>query len=209
MASALAPIYDALAERRQSEHQAFVAMAASKRCGLLFERLSRPIIRKASPAATVRSNAVAMLRPMARGVVRAGARLAADSPPELFHRLRVRMKRLRYALEMLSPLGGRRHNKALARIEEAQDLLGLYQDGVTAVAWLRLHCASGAVAPATLLAAGALIQSLLKRQRKLAVRSLKSWKRLERRGIIREAIAEIGRKAHAAPAAEAEVVDAA
>jgi len=65
------------------------------------------------------------------------------------------------------------------------------------------------VPPATLLAAGALIQSLLKRQRKLAARCLKRWKRVERSGIIREAIAEIGRKAHTAPVPVLEVVDAA
>jgi CHAD domain-containing protein len=209
MAEALAPIYDALAERRKAEHQAFLAMANSKRCMLLLERLSRPMIRKVNTETAVRSKAAAMIRPMARSVVRAGSRLAEDSPPEWFHRLRVRVKRLRYAFEMLAPLGGKRHKKALARLVAAQDLFGLYQDGVAAVAWLRAHCASGVVPSATLLAAGALIQSLLKRQRKLAARCLKRWKRLERSGIIRDAIAEIARKAHVAPVPALEVVDAA
>jgi CHAD domain-containing protein len=209
MAEALAPIYDALAERRKAEHQAFLAVTNSKRCVFLLERLSQPMIRKVDAGATVRSRAAVMIRPMARSVVRAGSKLAEDSPPEWFHRLRVRVKRLRYALEMLAPLGGKRHKKALARLAATQDILGLYQDGVAAVAWLRSHCDSGAVPPATLLAAGALIQSLLKRQRKLAARCLKRWKRVERSGIIREAIAEIGRKAHTAPVPVLEVVDAA
>ena len=209
MAEALAPIYDALAERRKAEHQAFLAMTNSKRCVLLLERLSRPMIRKVDAGTTVRSKAAMMIRPMARSVVRAGSRLAEDSPPEWFHRLRVRVKRLRYAFEMLAPLGGKRHKKALARLVATQDLLGLYQDGVAAIAWMRSHCASGAARPATLLAAGALIQSLLKRQRKLSARCLKRWKRLERKGIIRDAIAEIGRKAHAAPVPALEVVDTA
>jgi hypothetical protein len=110
---------------------------------------------------------------------------------------------------MLAPLGGKRHKKALARLAATQDILGLYQDGIATAVWLRSHCDSGAVPPATLLAAGALIQSLLKRQRKLAARCLKRWKRVERSGIIREAIAEIGRKAHTAPVPVLEVVDAA
>jgi CHAD domain-containing protein len=184
-------------------------MTNSRRCVLLLERLSRPMIRKVDAGTTVRSRAAVMIRPMARNVVRAGSKLAEDSPPESFHRLRVRVKRLRYAFEMIAPLGGKRHKKALARLVATQDLLGLYQDGVAAIAWMRLHCASGAVPPATLLAAGALIQSLLKRQRKLAAQCLKRWKRLERRGIIRDAIAEIGRKAHTAPVPALEVVDAA
>ena len=209
MAEALAPIYDALAARRKGEHQAFLAMANSRRGVLLLERLSRPMIRKVDAGTTVRSKAAVMIRPMARSVVRAGAKLVEDSPPELFHRVRVRVKRLRYAFEMIAPLGGKRHKKALARLVEMQDLLGLYWDGVAAVAWLRSHCASGAVPPATLLAAGALIQSLLKRQRKLVARCRKRWKRLERSGIIRDAIAEIGRKAHVAPVPALEVVDAA
>ena len=209
MAEALAPIYDALAERRKAEHQAFVAITNSKRYVLLTERLSQPMIRKVEAGITVRGKAALMIRPIARGVVRVGSRLAEDSPPQLFHRLRVRVKRLRYSLEMLTPLGGKRHKKALARLEAMQEILGLYQDGIATVAWLRSHCDSGAVSPATLLAAGALIQSLLKRQRKLAGRCLKRWKRVERNGIIREAIAEIGRKAHIAPVPALEVVDAA
>ena len=209
MAEALAPIYEALAERRKAEHQAFLVVANSKRCALLLERLSQPMIRKVDAGATVRSKAAVMIRPMARSVVRAGSKLAEDSPPEWFHRLRVRVKRLRYALEMLAPLGGKRHKKALARLAATQDILGLYQDGIATVVWLRSHCDSGTVPPATLLAAGALIQSLLKRQRKLAARCLKRWKRVERSGIIREAIAEIGRKAHTAPVPVLEVVDAA
>jgi len=208
MAEALAPIYDALAERRKVEHQAFVAITNSKRYVLLLERLSQPMIRKVD-AITVRSKAAVMIRPLARSVGRAGSKLAEDSPPEWFHRLRVRVKRLRYALEMLAPLGGKRHKKALARLEATQDILGLYQDGIATVAWLRSHCASPAVPPATLLAAGAVIQSLLKRQRKLAARCLKRWKRVERGGIIRDTIAEIGRKAHTAPLPALEVVDAA
>jgi CHAD domain-containing protein len=209
MVDALAPIYEALAERRKAEHEAFVAITNSKRYVLLIERLSLPMIRKVDAGITVRSRAAVMMRPIARSAVRAGSRLAEDSPPEWFHRLRVRVKRLRYALEMLTPLGGKRHKKALARLEATQEILGLYQDGIATVAWLRSHCDSGTVPPATLLAAGALIQSLLKRQRKLAARCLKRWKRVERSGIIREAIAEIGRKAHIASVPTLEVVDAA
>lgn len=209
MAEALAPIYDALAERRKAEHQAFLAVTNSKRYVLLLDRLSQPMIRKVEAGTTVRGKAAVMIRPISRSVIRAGSKLAEDSPPEWFHSLRVRVKRLRYALEMLTPLGGKRDKKALARLEATQDILGLYQDGVATIAWLRSHCASGTASPATLLAAGALIQSLLKRQRKLAARCLKRWKRVERSGIIREAVAEIGRKSHIAPVPALEVVDAA
>src|SRR5260370_35129368 len=148
MAEALAAIYEALSERRKAEHQAFLVVANSKRCALLLERLSQPMIRKVDAVATVRSKAAVMIRPLARSVVRAGSKLAEDSPPEWFHRLRVRVKRLRYALEMLAPLGGKRHKKALARLVAAQALLVPTQDGISTAVGLRPHSAPEQVHPA-------------------------------------------------------------
>jgi CHAD domain-containing protein len=209
VADALGPVYEALTEQRGREHQAFLAAAKSKRWALVTARLSRPIVKRIEPTVTVRGRAAIMLRPMVRSVMRAGSRLADDSPPELFHRLRVRVKRLRYALEMVEPLGGKRYNKARARLAKFQDLLGLHQDAVAAITWLRSYSDSTPAPPATLLAIGALIQSLIERQYKLAARSFKEWKRLARRGVIRKAIAELGRHARAAPKPEAEVDNAA
>src|SRR5437764_271800 len=80
--------------------------------------LSSTLVKKIPPELTVGTSAVAMVRPTARAVVHAGARLQASSPPEAFHRLRIRVKRLRYMLEMLRKIGGKRTKKAVRRLEE-------------------------------------------------------------------------------------------
>ena len=64
---------------------------------------------------------------------------------------------------------------------------------------LRQFAVDGAFTPPVLLAAGALIQSLIERREKLAVRGYKRWKRFNRTGIMRDALTEIMRSARAQP----------
>jgi CHAD domain len=114
----------------------------------------------------------------------------------MFHRLRVRVKRLRYAFEMLPGMCGKRSRKALARLEQMQELLGAHQDLVAMLAWLRDY-AGGAhdVAPETLMAVGALVQTLGERRRKLAVQTYRRWRKVARAGVIKDALNEISRVA--------------
>jgi hypothetical protein len=138
-----------------------------------------------------------MIAPIARKVRKAGKRIAApDVPPALFHRLRVHVKRLRYAFEMLPGMCGKRSRKALARLEQMQELLGAHQDLVAMLEWL-LDYAGGAhdVAPETLMAVGALVQTLGERRRKLAVQTYRRWRKVARAGVIKDALNEISRLA--------------
>jgi CHAD domain-containing protein len=195
----LAPIYEALSARRRSEHGNLAAKLTSTRYQTILGRLASAPVRKIPPAVTVRALAPTMLRPIARGTMSAGAKLKPGCPPERMHRLRIRLKRLRYALEMMDALAGKRTRKAARELAALQDLLGLHNDVVVAVAWMREYAADAVAPPHALLAAGALIHSLHKRQRKLAGRSLKGWKRIDRDGIIREALAEVARNARSHP----------
>jgi len=77
-----------------------------------------------------------IIRPLLRAVLRAGRAVGTDATPEVLHRLRIRTKRLRYALETLHGLGGKAVKKTVARLEALQDLLGTHQDAATQVAWL-------------------------------------------------------------------------
>jgi len=190
----LAPIYEALSARRRTEHGNFAGMLASQRYQAILRRLGSAPVRKIPPTVTVRELAPTMLRPIARGTTSAGVKLKPDCSPQRLHRLRVRLKRLRYALEMISELAGKRTRKAAAELAELQDRLGLHNDVVVAIAWMREYAADAVAPPHALLAVGALIHSLHKRQRKLARRSLKQWKRIDRNGIIREALVEVARK---------------
>jgi CHAD domain-containing protein len=209
MQEALVPIYEALSARRRTEHSSIVELINSKRHGRLMERLSATPIKKFPPAVTVRTFAPVMIRPIAASVARAGAKLQPDSPNEVFHRLRIRIKRLRYSLEMLDEVGGKRMRKALARLKRVQELLGMQHDVVITIEWLREFAASAKAPPQTLLSAGALIQSFNKRRDKLAARTVKGWQRLNRSGIIREALAEIARNARVRARDEMQTVDAA
>ncbi len=83
-----------------------------------------------------------------RAVRRSGRAITPASPPAAYHRLRIRGKRLRYALEFLADLypGGTR--PLVRRLVALQDLLGLHQDAATAIERLRgLVTDSGAALP--------------------------------------------------------------
>lgn len=203
LAGAIAPILDTLAERRTAEHRKLCALLDSKRYRNLIAKLSARRTRKLRGQRKLGAVAVPLIRPIARAGIRMGNKLAADAPPPVFHKLRVRLKRVRYALEMLSTLGAKRNRKALSRLEELQDTLGLCNDATVAAAWLRTYAETSAAPPATILAAGALIQSLAARERKLRRQSIKAWRRFERSAVLRSALDEIRRAGKEALAAAA------
>jgi 2-keto-4-pentenoate hydratase/2-oxohepta-3-ene-1,7-dioic acid hydratase in catechol pathway len=64
-----------------------------------------------------------------RKVRKLGLRIDAHSPPEDLHELRKRCKRLRYLMEVYSPLfAGHEFDDMLRRLRKLQDVLGDYQD---------------------------------------------------------------------------------
>jgi CHAD domain-containing protein len=196
LAGALTPLCDALAANRKTEHAGFVAELRAKRYAQMCERLANPLLRRAIPANGAGCNAPAMIAPIAASARRAGRRIGREEPPELLHRLRVRIKRLRYALEMLFEMGGKRSRKALMRLEQMQELLGVHQDVVSTIGWLRTYAGNaGAVAPETLMAVGAMLQALVMRREKLAARARRRWRKIVRSGIIGDALEEISRAA--------------
>jgi CHAD domain-containing protein len=201
----LAPAYQALAERRRVELAKVVELVESEQYQRLMARLASPLVKKSPPEATVGAFVIVTVRRAVASISRAGSRLEPSSSPELFHRLRIRLKRLRYMLEMLRDIGGKRARKAIRRLEDMQELLGSQHDAVTAIAWLREFACSAGVPPQTLLATGALIQSLDKRAAKLAARSVRRWKKLERSGILADAVAALAASAHAATQTDKEM----
>ena len=209
LAAALTPLGEALAAERNAAHARFVAELRARRYARMCERLAHPLLRRALPAINAGGNAPALIAPLARSVRRAGKRIGRDAPPELFHRLRVRLKRLRYALEMLAEMGGKRARCALIRLEQMQDLLGLQQDVVATIAWLRAYAAEASgVAPATLMAVGAMLQALVTRRAKLAARACRRWRKIVRSGVLDDALDEISRAAEAQLDAESQAAAA-
>ena len=197
LAAMLPPLYSELEVSRRLALVELSAVLESPRYAATLARLRKPRLRIAPSSAPLGPAAGAIVARMARATSRAGAQLTETSIPETVHRLRVRVKRARYALEMLAAMGGKRHRKALIRLEALQELLGSFNDTIVAIAWLIAYAnAEGAPAEAVL-AAGAMAESLRRRERKLGRRCVKAWRKFARNGIMKDAIDETRRRGHA------------
>jgi hypothetical protein len=64
-------------------------------------------------------------------------RLGPSSPDPDYHRVRIDGKRLRYALEFVSPLYGKIIGQLIESLVDVQDLLGRHQDSIVAIEHLR------------------------------------------------------------------------
>jgi CHAD domain-containing protein len=190
---AIAPMLAALDEGRKSEHTRLHELLASKRYRNLLAKLAHPAIKKVGADRRLGIVAAQLIRPASRAAARLGEKLGHDAPHPVFHKLRVRIKRLRYELEMIAPLGAKRHRKTLNRLEELQELLGLYHDTTVATAWLMSYAETSAAPPRTMLAAGALIQSLSSREKKLRRQCMRAWRRFERSDAMHDTLEEIRR----------------
>jgi len=91
-----------------------------------------------------------------RSAVTAARRAARTQDPADFHRLRIRCKRLRYALEFVSEIYDGRTRGVVRRVVRLQDCLGLMQDAEVAAS--RLHSLAttenAGLSPATVFAMG-------------------------------------------------------
>lgn len=68
-----------------------------------------------------------------RAVRKAGDKLDPGSDPAEFHAMRIRVKRLRYAIEYLSDLYGKPAKEYVGRLVALQDLLGEHQDDYVSI----------------------------------------------------------------------------
>src|SRR5439155_10551611 len=162
------PLGVALHEQRAQALAALGTTLDSRRGRRLLERLAAFADSRAPAGRGARLGDVApdLLRPHVRAVVRAGRRLGPEAEAAELHRLRVRTKRLRYALETLRSLGDRSTRELLGLLEGLQDTLGKGQDAVTAIAWLREVAATRGRPASALLPAWPLIQALARRVQK-------------------------------------------
>ncbi len=193
-AAALDPLMVVLEQRREDarrdllrildspRHERFVASAT--------EALRRvPSTRPPGSTTPIRLAGPAMVGRARKKLVKAGRGVHAESPPATYHSLRIRAKRLRYALEFLAPIYGVPAKRMIRALVRLQDLLGLQQDSEVAIVALRGIVAAhgGQFSAATLLAIGELAQMhadrigrIRKRFRKTYRRVRgRSWKRLE------------------------------
>jgi triphosphatase len=194
----LGPLAVVIHDQRAAAHERLVKTLDSERARHLFDRLAafaESVPRRDGDR--LGDVAPSLIRPVLRAVLRAGRAVGAEAPPEALHRLRIRTKRLRYALETLHGLGGKAVRKTVSRLEALQDLLGTHQDAVTQVAWLRAYALAPEVPSPTVLAVGALIEAIDRQGRRHRGRFPDLWQRLDRnrlrRGVTADLAGERGR----------------
>lgn len=189
---ALEPLSVTIRHQRATEQERLIAALNSERYRGLVQRLGAIAPEPAADSVTLGAVAARLVRSQLRAMLRAGAGLDETSPAETLHRLRVRVKKLRYALEPLRAVGGKPVRRMLRRLERVQERVGLYHDAATAAAWLHGWAADSHDAPpAALMAAGALIHSFERRIRRLRARSLKAWRRAEMDDLARVVLHEL------------------
>jgi triphosphatase len=123
-----------------------------------FARMLRAVrTPRSGPAAVpARTAAPDLIESRYRRFRKAAARIGEHSDPSEYHRLRIRGKRLRYALEFLADLYPGSSRPVIKRLVALQDLLGLHQDADVAIDRLRRLAATRGreLSPATVFAMG-------------------------------------------------------
>jgi triphosphatase len=136
----------------------------------------------ASPSSRVRAVDAAppLIKARYRKVRKGGRRIDRSSKPADYHRLRIRAKRLRYALQFLAPIYGKGVTTLIRRTVRLQDLLGAHQDAEVAVARFETIVAEEGndLPPAAAFAMGEIAERYAKRKAKLRRRFPKVFRRV-------------------------------
>jgi CHAD domain-containing protein len=187
----LGAIRDVLNADRDHARAELISLLDSERYAatlkLAFDLLGEVVVDGPDP--TVADAAGEVLTRPFQSLRKAGDRLNRDSPPDEFHALRKRAKRLRYTLEFVANQDSPAARRFLRRLVVLQDLLGEHQDAEVAVAHLRALAERAAVPPGVLFAMGQLAQRRsveaveLRAGFERAYRPVvgKQWRRLHRR----------------------------
>jgi len=138
----LAALRSLLEAERSAAREAMLTDLDSRRYELFvgrFGRMLRSARGRRSGPASLPARAVApdLIDERFRAFRKAAEQIGEDSPSADYHRVRIRGKRLRYALEFLSDLYPGRTRPLIKRVTALQDILGLHQDAEVAIDRLR------------------------------------------------------------------------
>jgi CHAD domain-containing protein len=187
---ALEPFFARLCLRREEARRALLEQLE----GRAFRRLTASLIlrlrrgpagqlpRAARPPAAdlpVVETAPRLIGRAHRRFRRAGDRIDSSSPPADYHKLRIRGKRFRYALEFLEPLYGAPARSMITELVALQDLLGLHQDTQVSMPLVREAISSEPPLPGDCLAAlGELVHILARHAEELRRGFPRAYRRL-------------------------------
>ncbi len=147
---ALEQLASLLSRHRAAGRQELLAALESRRYERLVVALRALVDRPGRPTMLARQPAVVVVPDLIAGrhrkAVKAAKRAEKSRLPGDFHQLRIRCKRLRYAVEFAAPLYGPESKRLSKRIAGLQDELGQLQDAEAAAQFLKeLAVGSGAV----------------------------------------------------------------
>ncbi len=150
----LEPLAGILQEHRTKARVRMLEALDSRRYARLVEAFGKAVRRPPSPrvpgaAVPVLAGAPGLLEKRYTAFRKAGDRIDPVSPPEEYHELRIKGKRLRYALEFLSPVYGKPAKSLIRSLVDIQDILGAHQDAYVAVESLRELSGGSDVPPRT------------------------------------------------------------
>jgi triphosphatase len=130
----LEEVVSLLRERRVEARRRMLEALDSNRYERLIASLSGTLRRGRSPTPTdpILEAAPELVRDRYKKVRKSANTLSEDSPPEHFHDLRKKGKRLRYALEPLQEIYGKPAKKMVKLLKRTQDDLGDHQDLIVA-----------------------------------------------------------------------------
>lgn len=184
---ALGALLDVLRQRRASSRERMLAVLDSERYEHLIteftELLDSPGELDASPATTIAPNLVLRRQ---RKFSRKADRIKPESANEAFHAVRIDAKRLRYALEFLSPLYGKGVTDYIRQLVAVQDLIGKHQDAVVAIENLRnLATETTALTGPTIFAMGRIAERYADNARRIRVQFPEAYRELEGKRLAR------------------------
>jgi CHAD domain-containing protein len=189
----LEEIVAALEERRIEARRRMLEALDSNRYERFVANFTGTLRRGRSPAPTgpILEVAPDLIRRRYKKVCKDVETLTEDSPPEDYHDLRKKGKRLRYALEPLQGIYGKPAEKMVDLLKDVQDDLGDNQDLVVAAQSLKELAVAGELPPRAIFSLGAMAGGYSRAAAELragflesgqlrALRKGKPWKRLRK-----------------------------
>jgi triphosphatase len=149
-----------LRERRVEARRHMLTALDSNRYERLVASFSATLRRGRSPTPTapILEAAPELVRDRYKKVRKAANKLSEDSPPEHFHDLRKKSKRLRYALEPLQEIYGKPAQKMVKLLKKVQDDLGDHQDLIVASGLMEELGVAGGRPPQTAFSIGTMAE---------------------------------------------------
>jgi CHAD domain-containing protein len=182
-----------LEERRVEARRRMLEALDSKRYERFVASFSGTLRRGRSPAPSgpILKVAPGLVRRRYKKVREDLEALDEDSPPEDFHDLRKKGKRLRYALEPLQGIYGKPSEKMVELLKTVQDDLGDHQDLIVAAGLMQELGAAGDLPPRAIFSMGSMAErhlgdaaemraDFLASRQLRALKGGKPWKRLRR-----------------------------